>query len=223
MSIVLSPRLSAVALCVPRGSRVIDVGTDHAMIPVWLAQTGKSAHIWASDVREGPLRSSAALIEKTGTGDRISLRLTDGLQGFGPEHGDTVIMAGMGGETMISILSAAPWVKNGVLLILEPQSKQAELRRYLAEAGFAIGSERLVQDGKRIYPILTAQGGRGDEYTPAEWYTGLFTQICDDPLFPEYLTALIRRAETAAPFDPAAEERRKALLEMERRLRSCRQ
>ena len=195
---------------------MIDVGTDHAMIPVWLAQNGRAAHIWASDIREGPLRGAAALIEKTETGNRIELRQTDGLRGFSAADGDTVILAGMGGETMISILSAAPWTRDGVLLILDPQSKQAELRRFLWENGYAVQSERLVRDAGRIYPILTAQGGRGEAYTPAELHTGLLSQIGGDPLFGEYLDGLIRRAAEAAPFDPAAEERQNAFLALRR-------
>ena len=174
------------------------------MLPVWLAQTERASHIWASDLRPGPLQSAARLVRETRTGERIELRRTDGLTGFSREDGDTVVIAGMGGETMVSILSKAPWLRDGVLLILGPQSKQEQLRRWLAENGYAVTRERLVRDAGRIYPVLTAVGGPAPVYSEAEYHTGLLGQIGTDPLFGEYLDALCRRAAAAAPYDAAA-------------------
>lgn len=214
--------MRAVAGFVPAGSRVIDVGTDHARIPVWLVQTGRANHVWASDLRSGPLRSAAALIGETGTGSRIKLRQTDGLQGFGPEDGDTVILAGMGGETMVSILSAAAWTKEGSLLILQPQSKQDVLRRFLWENGYVVRREALVKDAGRIYPILLAQGGLSPAYSRVELYTGRREQIAGDPLFGEFLAGLIRRAEAAAPYDAEAAALLAEFKSMEEERQSCR-
>ena len=89
----LSPRLRALAGLVPAGARVIDVGTDHAMLPVWLAQTGCCPHVWASDVRSGPLEGAKRLVERTETSGCVELRRTDGLQGFSRNDGDTVVIA----------------------------------------------------------------------------------------------------------------------------------
>lgn len=215
----LSPRLSAVAELVPSGARVIDVGTDHAMLPVWLIQTGRAAHVWASDLRSGPLESADRLVRETQTGDRIDLRQTDGLAGFSRSDGDTVVIAGMGGETMISILSAAPWLHDGVLLILEPQSKQDLLRRWLAKNGFVIHRERLVKDAGRLYPILTAESGTEPECTEAEYHTGRWDRICGEPLFGEYLDTLRKRAASAAPYDANAKSLLTSLDKMKERLK----
>lgn len=194
----------AIARRVTPGARVIDVGTDHARLPVWLAQTGRAAHVYASDVRPGPLDGARALIEETGVGDRVTIRLTDGLIGFGPQDADTVVIAGMGGETMADILAAAPWVRGGTRLILSPQSKQDVLRRALVNLGLAVVSESLVSDAGRLYPIIEARGGVSEEYAPAELFTGKFGQIRRDALFPQWLSQLIRSAERAAPFDAEA-------------------
>lgn len=200
----LSNRLAAAADLVPPGAAVIDVGTDHAMLPVWLAQTGRAVRVLAADIRPGPLRSAAALVEKTGTGDRVRLLLTDGLEGLGPADGDTVVIAGMGGETMIHILSRAPWTREGVLLILEPQSKKADLRLWLIKNGYCIQSERLVEDAGRIYPVLAAAGGAAPAYSPAELHLGRLEQIETDPLFAKYLDTLIAQCAKAAPYDGQA-------------------
>lgn len=204
MTVHLSPRLSAIADLIAPGARVIDVGTDHAMLPVYLAQTGKAAHVWASDIRPGPLSAARSLVARTGTGDTVELRLTDGLSGFSRADGDTVVIAGMGGETMVSILTAAPWVRDGIRLILAPQTKQKTLRRFLVGQGFFVESEHLVQDAGRIYPFFVAGAGQAPEYTPAEFHAGLFAQISAQPLFGEYLDILIKKAAAAAPYDEEA-------------------
>lgn len=204
MNIHLSHRLQCIADLVPSGGSVIDVGTDHALIPVWLAQTGHCEHIWASDLRQGPLDGAKALIEETGTSNRIHLRLTDGLNGFSREDADTIIIAGMGGETIASILQNAEWTKDDVLLILSPHTKQAVLRRFLTENGYYIRQEKLVKDAGRLYPVLVAQGGEAPAYSAAELHTGLFSHIKDDPLFAEYLSQLKKRASDAAPYDRTA-------------------
>ena len=200
----LSPRLAAVAALVPPGARVIDVGTDHAMIPVWLVQAGICPLVLATDIRPGPLENAAALVEKTGTGGRIRLLLTDGLTGVEPDEWDTVILAGLGGETMVSILTAAPWARERVRLILEPQSKQAVLRRYLIENGWRIDRELLAEDAGHIYPILTAAAGQPPAYSELELHLGLLGQIEADPLFLPYLDRRKKQAVKAAPYDPAA-------------------
>ncbi len=200
----LSPRLAAVAGLVPLGASVIDVGTDHAMVPVWLVQSGRARRALASDIRPGPLKSAAALVKRTGTGDRVRLLQTDGLTGIGPEDGDTVILAGMGGETMISILAAASWTGAGTLLILEPQSKRGDLRRWLIGNGFSIRTEKLVEDAGRIYPILTAAGGPSPAYSEAELHLGRLAQIGGDPLFLKYLEDARARTAKAAPYDGEA-------------------
>lgn len=187
------------------GARVIDVGTDHAMIPVWLVQTGRCSHVLATDIRSRPLDNAAALIERTGTGGAIRLLQTDGLTGVGSDEGDTVILAGMGGETMIHILAAAPWTREeGRLLILEPQSKRSDLRRWLICHSYVITSELLAEDAGRIYPILTVQGGPSPAYSEAELHLGRLEQIADDPLLGRWLDALRAQAAKAAPFNADA-------------------
>lgn len=218
MNIHLSPRLQAVANAVPFGARLIDVGTDHGKLPVWLAQSGKITHAWASDVRPGPLQSAQNLVAETELESCIELRLTDGLKGFSPEDGDTVTIAGMGGETMVSILSAAPWTKENILLVLEPQSKQHLLRKWLLQSGYTILSEALVQDAGRIYPIMTVRGGQDLLHTEAELHTGRYEAISPDPLFSMYLESVIARISAAAPYDAGAHMLLKELNTMKERL-----
>lgn len=218
MNIRLSGRLQAVADLVPHGARVIDVGTDHAMLPVWLIQNEIVDRAWASDIRPGPLQSARRLVRESECEDRVFLRLTDGLSGFGPEDTDTVIIAGMGGETMMNILRNAPWTVNNILLILEPQSKQALLRKWMLNTGYSIFCETLVEDGGRIYPILMARGGEFVEHTPAELHVGRTALIGDHPLFGPYLDRVIHRLAPAGGYDAEVDVVLKELKSMKERL-----
>ena len=143
---------------VEAGSTVIDVGTDHAYLPIRLLQTGVSRRAYASDNKPGPLRRAEADARLGGVSELLTLYLCDGLALCAPEDVDTVIIAGMGGETMIHILSDAPWAAEK-RLILQPQSKLRELRRWLASRGLAVLDASLVDDAGRIY--LVWRVGRG--------------------------------------------------------------
>ena len=201
MAIHLSPRLLAAAALVPVGSDVIDVGTDHAKLPVYLVQNGIARHVWACDIHAGPLENARSLVRAEGLEDRIGLRLTDGLHGFSRADADTVTITGMGGETIVDILAAAPWVHENVVLVLGPHTKMAECRRWLCVNGFTIDAETLVEDAGRIYPLFTAVSGTPVEYTTAEYHSGLFSALRRHPLFADYLDRLIARASAAAPYN----------------------
>ncbi len=154
-TIRLSERLKAAAQFVSPGQAVADVGTDHAYIPIWLAQTGVTKRIIASDINKGPLenaRRTAALYGAEG----IDFRLCEGLSGIRQEEAEAVIIAGMGGETIASIIGASGWDWRGKTLILQPMTKQAELIYSLYESGFSVAEERFAQEKDEIYRIIKA-------------------------------------------------------------------
>jgi tRNA (adenine22-N1)-methyltransferase len=154
-TIRLSERLMAAALLVAPGQAVADVGTDHGYIPIWLVQTGVTNRVIASDINKGPLenaRRSAALRGAEG----IEFRLCEGLSGIRQDEADAVIIAGMGGETIASIIGASGWDWRGKSLILQPMTKQAELICRLYESGFSIEEERFAQEKDEIYRIIKA-------------------------------------------------------------------
>ena len=180
----LTPRLQAIADQVPQGSRLADVGTDHGYLPVWLLNNGRIESAIAADLRERPLNRARDTAHRFGATAQISFRLCDGLSAIGPEEVDTVPIAGMGGETIISILDAAPWTKEGTMLLLQPMTGFAELRRWLQGNGYQIVKECIVCEGKRLYSILTVHGGEMPPLTLAEQWAGLQNR---DPLRREFL------------------------------------
>lgn len=154
----LSPRLLKIASLVPQDARPVDVGSDHAYLPVHLVKSGRVKEAYATDVNEGPILRARANIEKAGLADKILTRRCDGLDGVEDFAPDTVTIAGMGGELIADIVSKSEYVKkNAPLLILQPMTQAATLRCYLAENGFTVMSEHLLPEVHRIYQIIVCR------------------------------------------------------------------
>lgn len=188
MKLTLSDRLQCIANYVSAGSSVVDVGTDHAYIPIWLLQCGVSARAIATDIKPGPLRRAAADAEKYGVADRLRLLLCDGLAAVEPESVDTVILAGMGGETIQGILAAAPWALEK-RMIIQPQTKPELLRAWLGAHGCRIADGSLAYDSGRIYLVWAVAAGRMAETVAVD--PVLLEKR--DPLLKPYTEELIKR------------------------------
>lgn len=190
----LPPRLRLIAGWVPEGAYLADVGTDHGYLPTWLRLRGTIRGAVASDLRSGPLERAKATGALYGV-DRIEYRLCSGLADIRPTEVDTIVIAGMGGETMLSILEAAPWTADGQhTLLLQPQTHEELVRRYLADHGFAITREALVRDRGTIYTVMEARAGEMT-LTPCEIWGGV--KLMGDPLADRYLIERIVRAQLA--------------------------
>lgn len=191
----LQPRLQLLADLVPRGAKLADIGTDHGYLPVYLLQRERIASAIAADIGPAPLEHARRTAEQYGVASGLRFLCCDGLRGIGPEDADTVVIAGMGGETIIHILSQAPWTKDGTLLLLQPMTKQEDLRRWLNENGYAQSAERLVRDKDYLYPVFTVFGGEQPPLSVGEIYGGMDIEV--DPLAKDYLDQRIRRLEQA--------------------------
>ena len=194
--ITLTPRLQAVADYVPPHCCFADVGTDHAYLPVWLIGHGVIDSAIASDLRQGPLDHARATAELYGYSDRFDFRLSDGLAAYAPHEVDCIAIAGMGGEAIRSILSAAPWTGERTRLILQPQTNIPELRQWLTESGYRIEEECIIREENRWYSVLLVSGGGDDtKWTPGTLLTGNPLRWAADPERPAYLRFLLERLE----------------------------
>lgn len=190
----LTPRLQAIANQVPQGARLVDVGTDHGHLPVWLLLNGRIDRAIAADLRAGPLDRARDTARQYGQTERLSFRLCDGLADVRPEEVDTVVIAGMGGETIAAILKAAPWSREDKLLFLQPMTGAPKLREWLQANEYRILNEEIVREGKKLYSIWTVTGGEMPPMTPAELWAG---KNRPGPLRKEFLDMVERKAERA--------------------------
>ena len=182
------PRLLSALPYLTRGGNCVDVGTDHAYLPIYLVKEGIVSRAIACDINEGPLLSAREHIAAAGLTDRIDTRLTDGLQGLSDYDADDIMIFGMGGELIIKILTDAPWIKDRRIgLILQPMSRVSLLRRFLVENGFSILGETLSKSG-RIYQTIHARyTGETDRYTEEELLLGRLNIQNNPPLFAEFV------------------------------------
>lgn len=206
----LTPRLQAIADQIPQGAHLADIGTDHGYLPVWLLQNRRIDSAIAADLREGPLNRAKETAQRFGVAEQISFRLCDGLTDIRRSEADTIAIAGMGGETIISILEAAPWTKEGALLLLQPMTGLAELRQWLQSNGYEIVKECIACEGERLYSVMSVKGGHMPPLSPAEQWAG---RQNSGELRQEYLTLMRKKAEKALHGQQAAHTPDQAAIE----------
>ena len=195
---VFSKRMEALADLCQGARRVIDVGCDHAQLCALLVTEYGVEHAFASDIRPGPLENARRTIAELGLESKITPVLSDGLDAFGPGDGDTVIIAGMGGEEMTLILSRAPWAgDNGGQVILQPMTNIPKLRQWLAENGYNVKKERVIKEGRKVYTAMNIQ--KGADESGAREYAYLFgSALLQDPLWPLYKEKLLTKYGASA-------------------------
>ncbi len=192
---VLSPRLMKIAELVPQGSRIADIGTDHAHLPIYLTQMNKIAFAAACDINKGPLAYAKENIYASGLENIISLRLGGGFDKIGDNEVDTGIIAGMGGELIAEILKTVP--KGITRLLLQPMTKLPECRKGIHKAGFIIEKEYLVREKDKIYVIISAV--KSDEkqiWSEKEYEFSPMTE--DSELKTEYFERKIKKFKVLA-------------------------
>ena len=198
MNIPLSKRLLKCADFVQPGAIVADVGCDHGYLGIYLLHKGIATRVIASDVNPQPLHSAVRNAEKFGVQEKIQFFLSDGVESI-PKEFDTLVCAGMGADTMISILEHAPWLRNSQYrLILQCQSKTPALRNYLSTQGWYIAQESVLRDGRFLYTVMLVYWDPGrSQLTAGQCYLPPALQISKDPELREYYQSILFRLRRA--------------------------
>lgn len=153
----LTPRLKKIAEFVDKGSKIIDVGTDHGYIPSFLIANNIVEDCIASDINLGPLNAAKDTLKQLGIKDKVELRLGSGLEVVKEnDQIESVVIAGMGGETIITILENRPSFLEDFTLIVQPMTEVPLVREYLKENNWEIVDEDLAQEDMRFYEIIKA-------------------------------------------------------------------
>ena len=171
MKVPLSKRLQACAELIRPGDRVADVGCDHGYLGIHLLQKEIASSVIAADVRTMPLQSAKDNAEKFGVRDRMEFYLSDGVSLL-PHDFSVLVCAGMGGDTIISILEAAPWLRDThYRLILQCQTRTPLLRHYLSENGWSVTTENVLRDGHFLYTVMeVCRDPDAPKLTPGQWF-----------------------------------------------------
>lgn len=171
----ISDRLEKVANCVCKGSRVADIGCDHAYTAIYLMKNTIARNVVALDINKGPLERAKKNIETFGLEQVIDTRLSDGGKELRIGEVDTLLISGMGGRLTNKILEdSIEVVKNCKQLVLQPQSEIYLVREYLDNIGYRIIYEdMLIEDGK-FYVIIDARN---------EYYDSVSHHYCGDSTY----------------------------------------
>jgi tRNA (adenine22-N1)-methyltransferase len=199
----LKGRLSLCARLVRGGSRLADIGTDHAYLPISLCLSETISSALACDINPRPLSIAREHIASYGLGDRIGVRLSDGLEAVGADEADDIVIAGMGGELIASILGACPWAKDREKrYILQPMTRHESLIRFLSKNGYAILCQEAVIDEKKPYTVILAafdgETRECDDYTA---YVGALSP--DTEASVAFLTKCLHQLRKKSVGDPS--------------------
>jgi len=160
----ISDRLKTAASLIREGAVLADVGTDHGYVPIYLLEQKKIKSAIAMDINKGPLERAREHIHLYGMDAYIQTRLSDGAEALLPNEADSILIAGMGGELILHILTEGESVcSTAKELILQPQSEIHKVREYLRRHQYKIEDEDMVCEEGKYYPMMRAVKTEQDE------------------------------------------------------------
>ena len=169
--IKLSKRLLSIANLVDDNSKVVDIGCDHGLVSIYLAMNKQNISIIASDINQNALDNAIKNINKYHLEDKIKVCLSNGLDNINDEI-DTIIISGMGGHTIVDILTNNQEKLHTVNNIIIQSNNDIEyVRRKIVKLGYYIKKEELILDKNIYYTVILFTKGK-KKYTNKEYYFG---------------------------------------------------
>lgn len=182
MPIRLDERLYTVA-CLAAGARTVcDIGCDHGKLACYMVQTGRAERAVATDISAPSLKKAEELIAETGLADLVTTRIGDGLDPIADGEADTVVIAGMGGDLIASILErATEQGKRFERYILSPNTHPERVREQVAKSGHVIVHDARTECAGKKYTVILTQAGEGESLDAMQMKFGKFFRV--DPAF----------------------------------------
>lgn len=171
---ILDGRLSA-AFALARDCRVFaDIGADHGRLSAALLLADSRRRGLVADISPMALSKARARIRSLRLEDRVQFAVADGLDALEGTSADTVLILGMGGDTIRGILNRGADHLRGAALILGPHTDAPLVRQALTDIGYRIRQEQIVRDAGRDYLLLRATPAKEGEpaYTEEELLLG---------------------------------------------------
>lgn len=153
----ISRRLQKIADYIPARCRMADIGSDHALLPIYLVQEKNISFAVAGELNAGPYQAARDNVEKAGLSDKIQVRQGDGLSVVKAGEVDAVVIAGMGGKLICRILDEGKnKLESAQHLILQPNVGESFVREWLRQHRWFLQDEALLEEDGHFYEILFA-------------------------------------------------------------------
>lgn len=179
--IKLSKRLASIASNIDKEDKVVDIGCDHGYLSIYLKAVNGNKVVIATDINENALNMAKKNINKSSI--LIETRLGNGLDVIKHNEVDTIIISGMGGNTILNILkkNKLKYIKK---IVIQSNTDIPLIRKYINKLGYTIKNEQLIIDKNIYYIIITFTKGR-HKYTKKELYFGPILLKENNDLFNE--------------------------------------
>ena len=199
----LSKRLNWIIEKLDKVEVIMDVGTDHGYIPIYLVKNNIAKKVIASDINKEPLKKAKINASLDGVLDKIDLRLGGGLSPLNNKEADSVIIAGMGGNLIRDILeNDLDKVKNLEYLILQPAQNPEVLRKYLYNNNYEILEEDICLDENKYYEIFKVKYKKGDYITLEDIFYEISPEMLSkkSPVLKAYIESKIEKNKRVMEF-----------------------
>ncbi|MGN0161266.1 MAG: tRNA (adenine(22)-N(1))-methyltransferase [Lachnospiraceae bacterium] len=192
----ISMRLRRIAGMVSRGACVCDVGTDHGYLAIYLVKEQIASRVIAMDVAKGPLGKARDNIKAYACENEIETRLSDGVDQLKDGEASTVIMAGMGGMLIQSLLKKGEKKLQKVEeIILSPHTDVRAVRQFLWENHYRIVQEDFLKDEGKYYVIMKAVHGDDSYANECEYRFGKLLLRDKNPVLKEFLQGELQKTQ----------------------------
>lgn len=184
----IKKRLQLIATKIPKGSKIADIGTDHAYLPIYLVTEGICPKVIATEILPGPYLKAKENIEKFGFVDCIELRYGSGFKPLIPKESDIAVISGMGAMTIIDILEESKQIASSFQnIILQPMKNVVELRKYLLTHCYKIIDEDVCKEGRKFYEVLTVKSVETLAFVETDVLFGPVLRHKKDPITVSYM------------------------------------
>jgi len=186
---ILSNRLKHISDLITDVKSLVDVGTDHAYIPIYLVKNNTVGTAVASDINKGPVEKAKKNVKSYNLSNKISCRLGCGLTTVKPKEVEAAIIAGMGGNLIRDIIEDSLEVfKHLNYAVLQPVQNPEVLREYIYNSGFTILDETIVKDDEKYYEVIKVKYDNNKQSIEPIFYEISKTLLMKkDPVFKEYI------------------------------------
>ncbi len=139
-----------------KGNSAIDIGADHGYLLIELSKKGFDK-LLAVEKNKGPLENCLKTLKKNDLENSINTILSDGLKQVKDyKDYENIIIAGMGGDLIASIINQDIEKFKNSYLILQPNNNEYKLRKFLVSEGYEIKKEVIMEENNKIYEIIVA-------------------------------------------------------------------